>query len=148
MYLSSLTIVFITLRYSTNQSQQFESHQLNCNVRPISEDQYKYIFLCGKSPDLNLSNISRIETARFTLSTSWRPYCRRKHVQYNHYKKMQSESTHNQQFSVGFNRFGKTTAKSRDLCYSNQHSEHLSVGFNRFGKQLQNRSIMPFKSTE
>jgi hypothetical protein len=51
-----------------------------------------------------------------------------------HYKKMQSEPTHNQQFSVGFNRFGKTTPKSRDLCYSNQHSEHLSVGFNRFGK--------------
>jgi hypothetical protein len=46
----------------------------------------------------------------------------------------QSESTHNQQFSADFNRFGKTTVKSRNLSYSNQQSEHLFVGFNRFGK--------------
>jgi hypothetical protein len=58
----------------------------------------------------------------------------KKNTGMDHYKKMQSESTHNQQFSVGFNRFGKTTPKSRDLCYSNQQSEHLFVGFNRFGK--------------
>jgi hypothetical protein len=49
----------------------------------------------------------------------------------NNYKIMQSESTQNQQFSVGFNRFGKTTPKSRDLCYSNQQSEHLPVDLNR-----------------
>jgi hypothetical protein len=51
-----------------------------------------------------------------------------------HYKKTQSESTQNQQFFADFNIFGKITTKLRDLCYSNQHSEHLSIGFNRFGK--------------